>query len=194
MESTIETMKFVAELARSGGMMEERNTSLNSELHQLRARIEELEQQLSARENTIVEKDRRITELEVMLERSGQQPTVVVNQYFMLSMPKTVNYVNTLDNSGRRFVSHFMHHTLPDGTPLSVIEQVDEMTSLRVDETKRLAEAMEKVAEREPMSVAGDMVVTKHVENKVGSVEAGGTGFSMNENQNQNDNQNENEK
>ena len=73
---------------------------------------------------------------------------MVNNFYYVLSWPKTVEYVGTLDSDGRLHASHFIHHTLPDGIPLQFIKKVDDLTMLEARQEQRLADAMEKVAER----------------------------------------------
>lgn len=156
MENTIETMKFVADLARSEGRKEERVSALEAENMRLR-------KELAAREEIIKMQNCRIQELESMVELQGAQ-RVVVQRFFVLSMPKTVDYVSSLNNNERRFVGHLFHHTLIDGTPVSVIEQVDEMTCLEGSHTKQLAESLEKVASRETVNVGGDLVLEKNVD------------------------------
>jgi hypothetical protein len=93
-------------------------------------------------------KDERIAELEQLLvQQSTNQPQVIMNNFFLLSVPKTNKYVRGLNNDGRQFVGHMFHQTMPDDTPKSVLMQVDEMTSL--DRTDlRLAESMEKLASK----------------------------------------------
>jgi hypothetical protein len=44
--------------------------------------------------------------------------------------------VSNLGNHERCFVGHFMHQTMPDDTPPSIIAQVDEMTRLQQQEAK----------------------------------------------------------
>jgi hypothetical protein len=89
---------------------------------------------------------------------------VVVNNYYVLSVPKTYKYVNALDNAGRRFVGHFIHQTMSDGTPQSVMAQVDEMTQLEGSQEGRLADAMEELAKKPTtQNNYGDMVETKTV-------------------------------
>ena len=43
---------------------------------------------------------------------------------------------------------HMLHHTVPDDTPISVIQQIDEITSLDGNQTARLADAMEGLAKK----------------------------------------------
>lgn len=156
MENNIEELRFVADLAHNGGMMQAQNEALKAENlrlqeenMRLRAENDNLREQNAHKDKVIVTKDNRISELEGMLYQADRQPQVVVNQvYFVLSWPKTCNYVSRLDNDGRRFVGHFMHHTLPDGTPMSVIEQVDEMTRLEGNPENRLADEIEKLAKK----------------------------------------------
>ena len=137
MAKDIEELRFVADLAHNGGVMQAQNEVLQKENARLQA------------DNARLTAD--IARLQAIIEQYQQncsQPTVVVNQYFMLSIPKTSEYVSELDNNGRRFVCHFMHNTMPDGTPMSVIAQVDEMTRLEGSPEARLTHAMEDLAQR----------------------------------------------
>ena len=148
MEKSIEELKFVAELAHNGGMMQALNESLKSEVLRLQEDNKKQEMMLMQKDKMIAARDERIAELQSMLQQSISQPTVVVNQFFVLSKPKTYEYVSTLDNNGRRFVGHFIHQALPDGTPMSVIAQVDEMTRLEGSHEGRLADALEDLAKK----------------------------------------------
>ena len=104
------------------------------------------------------EKDRRIEELEAKLmceiasedsDTCAQGPVVMVNNfYYVLSWPKTVDYVTKLDSNGRMSAGHFIHHTLPDGINMNFVKRVDELTMLETPQDQRLADAMEKVAGR----------------------------------------------
>jgi len=156
MDNKIEELKFVADLARNGGVMEAQNAALSAELinkqtiiNEQNVRLVEKDEQLAKKDEIIASKDRRIAELEAIVQQqSVQQPTMVVNQFFVLSMNKTISYISTLDNNGRFFAGHFLHHTLLEGTPTAMIEKVDEITSLESDVRKDLAEALKKTAEK----------------------------------------------
>lgn len=116
-------LQMVVEMATSGGRMEAQQEAKDAEIIRLKQELEE--------------RDRRIASLEARLRQlEGQQPRVVVNQYFVLSMMKTMDYVSNLGNHERCFVGHFMHQTMPDDTPPSIIAQVDEMTRLQQQEAK----------------------------------------------------------
>lgn len=147
---------MVVDMATSKGRLEAEQERHKQELAEKDAQIAELKAQLK-------EKDDRNAELVVLLDQlRTSQPQVTVHQFFVLSVPKTYNYVQGLDNDGRQFVGHMFHQTMPDDTPRSVLSQVDEMTSLeRTD--KRLAEAMEKVASR---PTTQNNVTLEHVEKK----------------------------
>ena len=110
--------------------------------------IAEREKRITDQDKRIASQEERISELEMLVQQVSGQTTVVVNNFFMLSIDKTVSYVSTLDNNGRLFVGHFIHHTMPDGTPLSVIAQVDEMTRLQGSQEERLAVAIEEIAKQ----------------------------------------------
>ena len=156
MDNKIEELKFVADLARNGGVMEAQNAALSAELinkqtiiNEQNVRLVEKDEQLAKKDEIIASKDRRIAELEAIVQQqSVQQPTMVVNQFFVLSMNKTISYISTLDNNGRFFAGHFLHHTLLEGTPTAMIEKVDEITSLESDVRKDLADALKKTAEK----------------------------------------------
>lgn len=156
MDNKIEELKFVADLARNGGVMEAQNAALSAELinkqtiiNEQNVKLLEKDEQLAKKDEIIASKDRRIAELEAIVQQqSVQQPTMVVNQFFVLSMNKTISYISTLDNNGRFFAGHFLHHTLLEGTPTAMIEKVDEITSLESDVRKDLADALKKTAEK----------------------------------------------
>ena len=142
MESTIEELKFVADLAHNGGMMQAQKEALTAEVAKLRT-------QLNAKDEEIVALKRRNAELEAMGHQSNfQQATMVVKQYFVLSIHKTINYISALDNNARCFAGHFLHHTLTDGTPPMMLAKVDEITMLQGDASRELADAIKEVAEK----------------------------------------------
>jgi len=119
-------LQMVVDMAAMGGKMEARYEALEKEIDEKRAEIKRLRE--------VVEKrDARIDELEGLLQQNSQ-PKVVVNQYFMLSVPLTRDYVSNLGNDGRQFVGHMLHHTMPAETPRYMLEQVDEMTRLNPQE------------------------------------------------------------
>lgn len=135
MSKDIDELRFVADLAHSGGMMQAENEYLKKDNANLQTENERLKNDNMQLRTEIgkLKDDNRLMRAEMDVLRSTPpqgQPTVVVNNYYLLSMPKTSNYVRALDNERRLFVGHFMHHTLSDGTPQSVFAQVDEMTQL----------------------------------------------------------------
>jgi len=73
---------------------------------------------------------------------------MVNNFYYVLSWPKTVEYVGSLDSNGRISAGHFIHHTMPDGINMNFVKRVDELTKLDAPQDKRLADAIERVADR----------------------------------------------
>lgn len=117
-------LQMVVDMAAQGGKMEARHEAQEREIEEKNAEIKRLRE-------IIVKRDARINELEgLLLEQQSAQPKVVVNQYFMLSVPLTRDYVSNLSNDGRQFVGHMLHHTMPAETPRCMFEQVDEMTRL----------------------------------------------------------------
>lgn len=130
----------------------------DKEIEGLKNENKELKNGLAEKTKECEEKDRRIEELEARLmcempsenaETCAQGPVLMVNNfYYVLSWPKTVEYVGKLDSNGRKSAGHFIHQTLPDGINMSFVKRVDELTKLVGPQDQRLADAMEKVAER----------------------------------------------
>ena len=67
MESTIEELKFVADLAHNGGMMKAQNealsadlTKLQTELNEKKVQLMEMQVMMAAKDEVIAAKDRRI--------------------------------------------------------------------------------------------------------------------------------------
>lgn len=121
-------LQMVVDMATQGGKMEAQQEAREKEIEELHAKVSELI-------GGIEKRDARISELEAMLsQQQSAHPTVVVNQYFMLSVPLTRDYVSNLSNDGRQFVGHMLHHTMPAETPRYMLEQVDEMTRLTPQE------------------------------------------------------------
>lgn len=161
MATDIEELRFVADLAHNGGVMQAKIEHLENENARLRSDNEQLRDELA----------RVRAEFEEMKATKQQNsPTYVVNNFFLLSMPKTYKYVSALDNNERRFVGHFIHQTLEDGTPQSVFAQVDEMTQLEGKPEERLADAMEELAKKpSTQNFYGDTVSEKTVIPSVGN-------------------------
>ena len=117
--------------------------------------VEQLREEVTVRDGTIREQaskievyegklaqyEKRMAALERQLAQMGgtcvangqgteqaQQQVVVVQQFFVLSVPKTESYVRTLDNKQRSLVCHMFQHTMAEGTPQSMVKKVNEMT------------------------------------------------------------------
>lgn len=166
MTNDIDEFKMILGMARNEGRMEAENTMLKELNKQQEEEIARLRKQLNTKERQLTEKDRiiavqteRIKELETMVNSqpaqgegstigAGTEPVVVVNQYYLLDRPKTESYVCTLDNDHRMFAGHLLLHTMPDSTPKRIFDQVNKMTQLEANANGRLADAMERVAER----------------------------------------------
>lgn len=165
MAKNAEELKMILDMAANGGKMQAQNEMLMDRLAQKDKEIEglknenkELKNGLAEKTKECEEKDRRIEELEARLmcempsenaETCAQGPVLMVNNfYYVLSWPKTVEYVGKLDSNGRKSAGHFIHQTLPDGINMSFVKRVDELTKLVGPQDQRLADAMEKVAER----------------------------------------------
>ena len=141
MDKNIDELRFVADLAHNGGVMQAQNEHLKNENDRLRHENEKLRF-----ENEGLKA--KIDELRAVRQLNSQQPTVVVNNFYVLSVPKTHQYVSVLNNADRRFVGHFMHQTLSEGTPQYLIAQIDEITQPKASQEERLADAMEELAKK----------------------------------------------
>ena len=165
MAKNAEELKMILDMAANGGKMQAQNEMLMDRLAQKDKEIEglknenkELKNGLTEKTKECEEKDRRIEELEARLmcempsenaETCAQGPVLMVNNfYYVLSWPKTVEYVGKLDSLGRMSAGHFIHQTLPDGINMNFVKRVDELTKLEAPQDQRLADAMEKVAGR----------------------------------------------
>ena len=156
MDNKIEELKFVADLARNGGVMEAQNAALQEEIVKLQRELNEQivkstekDEVIAAKDETIASLQLRVAELEAKIQQlSSQKPTMVVNNFFLLSILKTISYINALDNTGRCFAGHFLHHTLSDNTPPLMLAKVDEITQLKGDPKKDLADAIMKSVEK----------------------------------------------
>jgi hypothetical protein len=165
MAKNAEELKVILDMAANGGKMQAQNEMLMDRLAQKDKEIEglknenkELKNGLTEKTKECEEKDRRIEELEARLmcempsgntETCAQGPVLMVNNfYYVLSWPKTVEYVGKLDSQGRMSAGHFIHQTLPDGINMNFVKRVDELTKLEAPQDQRLADAMEKVAGR----------------------------------------------
>ena len=119
---------MMVDMAAQGGKMEAQQEAKDREIEELRREVGELRDRLAKR-------DERIAQLEALVFQQGNaRPTVVVNQFFMLSVPRTRTYVSSLSNNGRQFVGHMLHQTLAEDTPRYVMDEVDEMTQLTPQE------------------------------------------------------------
>ena len=120
-------LQMVVDMAAKGGRMEAQQEAQDKEIERL---IEENRQLKAERA-----KDKeRISELEQLLhEQQAARPQVVVNNFnfFVLSVPRTRAYVDTLGNDGRQFVGHMLHQTMYEDAPRSVFDKVDEITQLK---------------------------------------------------------------
>ena len=156
---------MILDMAANGGKMQAQNEMLLEKIARLEKDVKRLENENKKLKNDLAdktkeceEKDLRIEELEAKTmcdmglddqDGTSRGSIVMVNNfYYVLSWPKTVAYVDTLDSDGRKSACHFIHHTLPDGIPIQFIKKVDDLTKLEARQEKRLADAIEKVAER----------------------------------------------
>ncbi len=175
MEKSIDELKFVADLAHNGGMMQAQNEYLRNENARLQHENARLQHENAQQKTELEGLKAEMAELRAMKQLNGQQPTVVVNNFYVLSVPKTHKYVSVLNNADRRFVGHFMHQTLSEGTPQHQLAQIDEMTQPKCSQDERLADVMEELA-RKPTTqnnygdyVEGDKVKEKTTIPNVGN-------------------------
>ena len=165
MAKDAEELKIILDMAANGGKMQAQNEMLLKRIAQLENDLKrqknenkKLKNDLADKTKECEEKDHRIEELEARLmcempsgntETCTQGPVLMVNNfYYVLSWPKTVEYVGKLDSQGRMSAGHFIHQTLPDGINMNFVKRVDELTKLEAPQDQRLADAMEKVAGR----------------------------------------------
>ena len=165
MAKDAEELKIMFDMAAKGGKMHAKNEMLlkriaqrENDLKRQKNENKKLKNDLADKTKESEEKDHRIEELEARLmcempsgntETCAQGPVLMVNNfYYVLSWPKTVEYVGKLDSQGRMSAGHFIHQTLPDGINMSFVKRVDELTKLEAPQDQRLADAMEKVAGR----------------------------------------------
>jgi len=166
MDNKLEELKFVADLARSGGVMEAQNAALLADNARLQTELNEVKVQSLEKDEEIAALKRRNAELEAERQQGApQQPTMVVNNFFVLSEQKVVSYIGALDNNGRFFAGHFLHHTLTDGTPAKMLAKVDEITSLQADVNRELADAIKEAAEK-PTTTVNAANYNAHVEDQ----------------------------
>lgn len=173
MTKSVEELKMILDIATNGGKMEAQNEMLLEKVARMEKDMKRLENENKKLKNDLTEKTKECEELEAKImcdmkmdeQDSNNQGSIVFvnNYYYVLSWPKTVEYVGTLDSNGRVSASHFIHHTLPDGIPVQFIKKVDELTKLEARQEKRLADAMEKVAER---PTYGEFYNMEYVNNK----------------------------
>lgn len=187
-----EELKIIIDLAQNGGKMEAKNEILQEKMSRYEKDTKRLENENKKLRADLTEKTRecdelkqRNKELEAMmangsfmgdsLESAGQNKVVVVNNYYyVLSWLKTIDYMGGLDADHRMFAGHMILHTLADGTPPQVLNKVNEVTRLENLQDKRLADAIEKVAERPTteQNVYGDIVENKTEIPNVGTYNA----------------------
>lgn len=162
MAEDIEKLKFIVDLATDKGKMEQQNNHLNDKIVRLVEESKEKDSVIAKQKETIEQMTARIRELEAMISNSPQvnvgtaqleagnpsPKVVVVNQYILLSGPKTVDYVRALDDTHRMFASHMLMNTVA----VSSQQQMDRITELTRLEgnslQERLADAMEEAAKK----------------------------------------------
>lgn len=159
MAKDIEEIKLIVDLAKNGGMLEEQNKQLMTENTAVKTENETVKAENRALRDENLALKERVRELEAMVagritsdganaNAAGAPQVVYVHQYFLLDCPKTMAYVGGLDDRYRMFAGHFLHQTMADNTPRHIYEQVDKITQLEGCQNKRMADAMEKIADK----------------------------------------------
>ena len=177
MSQGIEEIKLIIDLAKTGGMLEERTKKIEEELKLALEKIamleaenkrileekdqalDEKDQIINEKDKIISEKDMRIRELETIIgnkgtvnsnsvNADGTTQVVLIQQYILLDGPKTFAYVCSLKDDKKMIAGHMLMHTMVDNTPKCIYDQVNEMTQLEGNQTRRLADAMEKMADK----------------------------------------------
>ena len=82
MEKSIEELKFVADLAHNGGMMQAQNEYLRNEIARLQHENARLQHENAQQKTELEGLKAEMAELRAMKQLNGQQPTVVVNNFY----------------------------------------------------------------------------------------------------------------
>ena len=169
----------------------ERDT-MSEQQAEMARRLTEQEQQLADKDRQLAEMDRQMRIMAEQLEAARQQ--IAKLQAFMaggltmwaamaqwdvvpLSKQKARQNFSTMDNECRDMVGAFVLHSLQNGAPQQLTQEIIDM-SAHESKLDNLTEALRAVAEK-PASVGGDLVMgDKHVGNAIGTVEAGGIGVA----------------
>lgn len=172
-----DSLQIVIGLAKDSGRIEEQNNSLREELTDVKSQlatvssenatlkkiIEELRESNKDKDATIASLQEkyeamalRNAELQDIIAQNVSEgrlanPTnkVVVLNYYVLSVEKTVRYCGSLDDNNRLMINSLFQFSLPDNTPRHVFEKVNEMTRpLGVKRTEDLTDAVKIAATR----------------------------------------------
>lgn len=153
MAKDIDELRLIVDLATDKGKMEQQNSQLNEERAQMQHKLAEQEALIAQQQAYITMLEGRVRELEALAcgcEKAAAQPAtqvVLMAQYLLLSGAKTKAYVKNLNDTQRMFAGHMLIHTLAEGTPQALLDQVTEMTQLEgAARQERLASAIEEVA------------------------------------------------
>lgn len=165
-----DSLKIVIGLAKENGRAEQQNEFLIKELEEVKSRLATVsserdfyKQESETYKNALreeKEKNRILTlrnaELQDVIAQDVSQGRlanplnkVVVLNYYMLSVEKTVRYCGSLDDNYRLMINSLFQFSLPDNTPRHVYDKVNEMTKpLGVKRTEELSDAMKTAATR----------------------------------------------
>jgi len=90
MEKSIDELKFVADLAYNGGMMQAQNEYLRNENARLQHENARLQHENAQLKTELEGLKAEMAELRAMKQLNGQQPTVVVNNFYEYTAAPTL--------------------------------------------------------------------------------------------------------
>lgn len=142
-----ESLQMVMEMAKQNGKNEAKAEMLQEKIVQLTDEVKQKDGEISSMAEVISDKNEEIAYLKEQLKQRdekieileqqngiyncGANGNVVVNQFFVLSVPKTRTYAGLLNNDGRIKMCHMFQNTMPDGTAPEVFNKVKEITMLQ---------------------------------------------------------------
>lgn len=155
MAQNIEELHLLVDLATEKGKMEQANNYLKEERVLMQNKLAEQEAVICQQKDYIKQLEDRIRNLEALLSYAGLTDTqsetniILVARYLMLSGDKTRAYVKSLDDSHRMFAGHMLTHTLAEGAPQAMLDEVAQITQLEgYARQDRLTSALEEIVKR----------------------------------------------
>jgi len=125
---------------------------LNAKLDKVNAEHVLLQKEREKDKTTIAKLEERCCQLEERVLKESetelqQEPRIVINNYIILSKPKTVTYVSSLDDNGRMFASHMLTNTISDNCTLNDYDTIKQITQLGgVAREQQLKDAIKEAA------------------------------------------------